>query len=412
MLSNTVLSDSFEPYIQQDLQSESIASCNKSVADYFSFNGYTKQPNIVSSQFLETNDTVFHQYIDFLATPNQIDEGNKNDEKDLEVRDFVTLSSCGTKNAQTMEMSWDNCFTSLSSPALHINSPEIDKRYIDLSTQQLILPGAEQFSQRFIQTTNKSQRCPELKAVSFQEMAYPSPPQLFTSKIEVDSKGLGNTPIDFNNNMQLYPKGFQQETVQPIKTELLMKNGSTVLPFNEISDPQIKRNHQSSISVSVPLTPSQPIINKKRKLLAAKTDMIFSPKHTSSSCSSAPLASHLLPSQAGIISQPIVDRRRSAHKVAEQRRRDALKQNFDALREEIVDVLLAQAVQKGKLETKNRDLIRREKEKEVKAMSKILIVEQSYKRIVQLKAEAYAKDEKIKRMQIELDSLKQKISTL
>lgn len=311
-----------------------------------------------------------------------------------------------------MEMSWDSCFTSLSSPALHINSPEIDRRYIDLSTQQLTLSGAEQFSQRFIQTTNKSQHCPELKAVSFQEMAYPSPPQLFTSKIELDSKRLRNTPIDFNNNMHLYPKGFQQEAVQPIKTEMLMKNGSTVLPFNEISDPQIKRNHQSSISMSVPLTPSQPIINKKRKLLAAKTDMIFSPKHTSSSCPSAPLASHLLPSQAGIISQPIVDRRRSAHKVAEQRRRDALKQNFDALREEIVDVLLAQAVQKGKLETKNRDLIRREKEKEVKAMSKILIVEQSYKRIVQLKAEAYAKDEKIKRMQIELDSLKQKISTL
>jgi hypothetical protein len=86
MLSNTVLSDSFEPYIPRDLQSESIASYNKSVADYLSSNGYTKQPNIINSQFLETNDTVFHKYIDFLATPNKIDEGNKNDEKDLEVR--------------------------------------------------------------------------------------------------------------------------------------------------------------------------------------------------------------------------------------------------------------------------------------------------------------------------------------
>lgn len=316
-----------------------------------------------------------------------------------------------------MEMPWDNCFTSLSSPALHSNSPKSDNRDIDLSTQQLILPGTEQFllqeqfSQRFIQTAKKSQHCPELKAVSFQEIPYPSPPQLFTSKIEIDCKRLRNTPIDFNNNMQLYPKGFKQEAVQPIKTELLLKNGSTVLPFTEIPNTQIKRKHQSSISMSIPLTPSQPIINKKRKLLAAKTDMIFSSKHTSS-CPSAPLASHFLLSPTDITSQPIIDRRRSAHKLAEQRRRDALKQNFDALREEIVDVLLAQAVQKGKFETRNRDLIRREKEKEVKAMSKILIVEQSYKRIIQLKAEAYAKDEKIKRMQVELDSLKQKISTL
>jgi hypothetical protein len=97
---------------------------------------------------------------------------------------------------------------------------------------------------------------------------------------------------------------------------------------------------------------------------------------------------------------PGIENRRSAHKVAEQRRRDTLKQSFDALRKEITDVLVMDS---GKLE---QEKLRQEKEKEVKLMSKVLLLQHSYEYIIRLKADSRRKDDKMSKMQAELEKLR------
>lgn len=99
-----------------------------------------------------------------------------------------------------------------------------------------------------------------------------------------------------------------------------------------------------------------------------------------------------------VVHSPEVENRRSAHKVAEQRRRDTLKQSFDSLRKEIVEVLI-----------QDSDKPEAQVEKEVKLMSKVLLLQHSYEYIVRLKSDAQNKDERIKLMQEEIDKLKAKI---
>ncbi|KAI8097932.1 uncharacterized protein B0P05DRAFT_97141, partial [Gilbertella persicaria] len=100
-----------------------------------------------------------------------------------------------------------------------------------------------------------------------------------------------------------------------------------------------------------------------------------------------------------------IENRRSAHKVAEQRRRDTLKQSFDSLRKEIAEVLVTEAKQSPS--DKTDEVIREEKEKEVKFMSKVLLIQHSYEYIVRLKTDAKQRDDRMRSMQQEIDRLKQ-----
>lgn len=104
-----------------------------------------------------------------------------------------------------------------------------------------------------------------------------------------------------------------------------------------------------------------------------------------------------------------LENRRSAHKVAEQRRRDTLKQSFDSLRKGITDVLVTDASifdDDEETRKKSQRAIREEKEKEVKLMSKVLLLQHSYEYILRLKNDSKIKDQKIDKMQLELDQLK------
>lgn len=99
-----------------------------------------------------------------------------------------------------------------------------------------------------------------------------------------------------------------------------------------------------------------------------------------------------------------IENRRSAHKAAEQKRRDTLKQSFDALRSEILDVMVDQD------ETDmEKDQVRSIKEKDVKQMSKVVLLQHSYEYILKLKTDNRNKDEKMHKMQEELLSLRQKL---
>ncbi|KAL9547209.1 hypothetical protein MBANPS3_006274 [Mucor bainieri] len=144
---------------------------------------------------------------------------------------------------------------------------------------------------------------------------------------------------------------------------------------------------------------------KKRKLAPS------SPITTSSPRSLKPLISPFLQPDlrnSNLINQiqtPGIENRRSAHKVAEQRRRDTLKQSFDSLRKEIVEVMVHDA------EKQEEAAVREEKEKEVKLMSKVLLLQHSYEYIVRLKTDARLKDDKISTMQAEINRLKELTQT-
>ncbi|KAI8372158.1 hypothetical protein BD560DRAFT_489405 [Blakeslea trispora] len=102
-----------------------------------------------------------------------------------------------------------------------------------------------------------------------------------------------------------------------------------------------------------------------------------------------------------------LENRRSAHKVAEQRRRDTLKQSFDSLRKEITEVLVAEAKLQSATElSKSDEVIREEKEKEVRFMSKVLLLQHSYEYILRLKNDSKQKDQKLSCMEEEIQKLK------
>ncbi|KAI9247917.1 hypothetical protein EDC94DRAFT_528583, partial [Helicostylum pulchrum] len=154
------------------------------------------------------------------------------------------------------------------------------------------------------------------------------------------------------------------------------------------------------ISVNESITTA---VGKKRKLAPSSPVPIASSPRTLQ-----PLISPFLqPDNNKSIFMPTIENRRSAHKVAEQRRRDTLKQSFDSLRKEITDVLIMDTVSLENEENKkSEEAIRDEKEREVKLMSKVLLLQHSYEYIVKLKSDGKLKDEKIESMQSELDKLR------
>lgn len=120
-----------------------------------------------------------------------------------------------------------------------------------------------------------------------------------------------------------------------------------------------------------------------------------------------PLLSPFLQPNLHMLTQPLpvrLETRRCAHKVAEQKRRDTLKEGFDSLRQEIVDILIQDS---GQPEQK----VRKDKEKQVKVMSKVLLLQHSYEYIVRLKTDSQMKDEKLSRLQLELDQLRKLASS-
>ncbi|GAN05450.1 hypothetical protein MAM1_0092d04921 [Mucor ambiguus] len=120
-----------------------------------------------------------------------------------------------------------------------------------------------------------------------------------------------------------------------------------------------------------------------------------------------PLLSPFLQPNLHMLVQPQparLETRRCAHKVAEQKRRDTLKEWFDSLREEILHILIQDSGQP-------EQNVREEKEKQVKFMSKVMLLQHSYECIVRLKIDSQVKDEKLGRMQLELDKLRKLASS-
>jgi hypothetical protein len=97
-----------------------------------------------------------------------------------------------------------------------------------------------------------------------------------------------------------------------------------------------------------------------------------------------------------------IENRRSAHKVAEQKRRDTLKQSFDSLRTEIMDAMF----EEEQIQEQDKRLA---KEKEVKQMSKVVLLQHSYEYIVRLKNDNKRKDDKEKQLREELVKLRQQL---
>ncbi|KAG2199813.1 hypothetical protein INT47_009426 [Mucor saturninus] len=94
-----------------------------------------------------------------------------------------------------------------------------------------------------------------------------------------------------------------------------------------------------------------------------------------------------------------IENRRSAHKAAEQKRRDTLKQSFDSLRTEIIEAMV--------LEEEGAD--RQAKEKDVKQMSKVVLLQHSYEYILRLKNDNRRKDQKQDKMRQEIIHLRRQL---
>lgn len=172
----------------------------------------------------------------------------------------------------------------------------------------------------------------------------------------------------------------------------------------------LKMTHSSSVTNTFSNTINNAdynaaIITKKRKLApSSPTNQIVSSSPRTLKPLISPYLQPSLNNQTNTIT-PIIENRRSAHKVAEQKRRDTLKQSFDSLRKEITDVLVMDEAEENKLQQG----IRIEKEKEVKLMSKVMLLQHSYEYIIRLKKEGKLKDEKMEKMQLQLNELKSKI---
>lgn len=107
-----------------------------------------------------------------------------------------------------------------------------------------------------------------------------------------------------------------------------------------------------------------------------------------------------------------IENRRSAHKAAEQKRRDTLKQSFDSLRTEIIDAMMEEELAEQAQDAVDRpkeEEIRNIKEKDVKQMSKVVLLQHSYEYILRLKSDNKRKDEKQAKMRQELIALRQQL---
>ncbi|KAI8073862.1 hypothetical protein BC940DRAFT_289388 [Gongronella butleri] len=98
--------------------------------------------------------------------------------------------------------------------------------------------------------------------------------------------------------------------------------------------------------------------------------------------------------------QSCVENRRSQHKVAEQKRRDILKQSFDALRAELLGTILKFTEDPKK---------KQDREKRVKQMSKVVLLQHSYDHLIDLKHDNERKDAKIAKLTDQVRSLRRQL---
>lgn len=103
-----------------------------------------------------------------------------------------------------------------------------------------------------------------------------------------------------------------------------------------------------------------------------------------------------------------IENRRSAHKAAEQKRRDTLKQSFDSLRTEIIDAMMEEELQEHP-DLSDIEQVKTTKEKDVKQMSKVVLLQHSYEYILRLKNDNKRKDEKQAKIRKELVELRKQL---
>jgi hypothetical protein len=303
-------------------------------------------------------------------------------------------------------------FTPLSSPAL---LPNVDSSNTDIpSTHVNSLQDPAVLAQQLAQIEAKQLKLREqMKLSPVVSPTYrKSPLAMFSNRLQAPP-----SPLPFSNNNKKRPS-LRQKIALASPQLHSTQNHHINLPTTPATPGSLMKmsHHLSQMPLSSPtqerelvdimpsLPPSaieSPSTFKKRKLAPS------SPITTSSPRSLKPLISPFLQPDlrnSNLISQiqtPGIENRRSAHKVAEQKRRDTLKQSFDSLRKEIIDVLVKDS------DKRNEKTVREEKEKEVKLMSKVLLLQHSYEYIVRLKTDSRLKDDKISNMQKEIDRLKE-----
>ncbi|KAI9247062.1 hypothetical protein BY458DRAFT_68625 [Sporodiniella umbellata] len=103
-----------------------------------------------------------------------------------------------------------------------------------------------------------------------------------------------------------------------------------------------------------------------------------------------------------------IEHRRSAHKAAEQKRRDVLKQSFDSLRTEIIEAIVEEELAENEGDIDETE-IRGMREKDVKQMSKVVLLQHSYEHIVRLKSDNKKRDQRMDQMRQEIISLRRKL---
>lgn len=311
-------------------------------------------------------------------------------------------------------------FTPLSSPAL---APDLNNSLI--SPSKRTSNNAALLSQQLAQIEAKQQllRDQLSQSPSTSPKAYrKSPLALFSSRNQAPP-----SPLPFNNSKKRpslrqkialsNPQLPQSLPTTPATPASLMKNyqqqqqqaPSNTHFANPVPSNATPDDYMDTIPTLPPAafcapsaTTDLPTLSKKRKL-APSSPIAMAP----SPRTLKPMISPYLQPDMKTASTftPGIENRRSAHKVAEQRRRDTLKQSFDSLRREIADILVMDSLVYE--ESKNsEEVIREEKEKEVKLMSKVLLLQHSYEYIVRLKNDGKSKDKKMEQMQTELEELR------
>ncbi|KAI8638286.1 hypothetical protein BD408DRAFT_423291 [Parasitella parasitica] len=301
-------------------------------------------------------------------------------------------------------------FTPLSSPAL---LPNLDQSStLSTSTPVNVAQDSYLLAQQLAQIEQKQLKLREQMRVSpaVSPNYRKSPLALFSSRNQPPP-----SPLPYSNNSKKRPSLRQKIALASPQLHSSQNHhislptipatpGSLMKMSHHLSQAPLGSPRQERDLVDIiPALPPSAIVESPPKIAKRKLAP-YSPLNTPSPRALKPLISPFLQPDLRnsnlIIQTPGIENRRSAHKVAEQRRRDTLKQSFDSLRKEIVDIMVQDS-------DKDEVSVREEKEKEVKLMSKVLLLQHSYEYIVRLKSDSRLKDDKISTMQTEIDRLKE-----
>ncbi|GAN05431.1 hypothetical protein MAM1_0091c04902 [Mucor ambiguus] len=408
--------DQQQPQQQQDL-------LNQLQYDLLAFDNLLFLPN----EFDGTGPSMAHQDISFLpqhalstplATPNYCKPPIHPHTEELE--EFLTplvspaITPSFNEIYQFLDPPGEQYFTPLSSPAL---LPNVDQQLnLNVPSDPVnAMQDSALLAQQLAQIEAKQSKLRDQMKISpaISPTYRKSPLAMLSSWPQAPP-----SPLPFNNNTSKKRPSLRQKIALASPQLHSSQNHHINLPTIPATPGSLMKmsHHLSQASLESPvqerelvdimpsLPPSAVVESsstvKKRKLAPS------SPITTSSPRSLKPLISPFLQPDlrnSNLINQiqtPGIENRRSAHKVAEQRRRDTLKQSFDSLRKEIVEVMVRDS-------EKKEDSVREEKEKEVKLMSKVLLLQHSYEYIVRLKTDSRLKDDKISTMQAEINRLKE-----